>query len=389
MSLNNRRTSQEFQHHFEDIIGIPFTHNNAIKVLKNGDEIFPRMLNAIEKASQKIDLVTYVYWTGDIAEKFSQALASKAQQQVKVSVLLDGYGAQRIEQNLLQLMEKAGVVIRWFRPIRLLHIAKLDNRTHRKILIVDDKVGFTGGVGIATEWEGDARNSDEWRDTHFEITGPAVSGLRGAFIANWAETGDYSVLNINHCPRPALDGTALIQVIRSTTSAGWSDIVTLFHTLINTATASLKISTAYFVVDQQLLDTFKAAVNRGVSIDIIIPGEHIDKELSLLAGQNYFDELIQMGIHIYAYQPTMLHTKIILVDDTLACIGSPNFNQRSKAKDEEIALCVIDKPLLTTLSQQFSDDLTQSERYNLENWQNRSWCLKLRQWLALQLKSQL
>lgn len=375
--------------HLEGILGIPFTSGNHIESLRNGNQIFPAMLDAIKTAKSSIIFATYVYWTGEVAVVFAKNLAQKAREGIIVDVLLDSYGAQLIEQDLLDLMDEAGVNLRWFRPLSSFRIHLLDNRTHRKILVVDGITGFTGGVGIASQWEGDARNKNEWRDTHFRVAGPAIDGLRGAFFANWAETGDLDI-TLNRKPiMHATNGDALIQVIRSTTSAGWSDIVTLFYTLASAAKKSLKISTAYFVLNETMQKMLIECKRRGVKIDILIPGEHTDQQLSKIAGQDMFAALLKAGIGIHQYQPTMLHTKIIIVDDMLACIGSPNFNQRSMAKDEEIALCVISESLIQTLNQDFVNDLRNSYPYDIEKWQNRSFGQRIKEKISSLLKSQL
>jgi cardiolipin synthase A/B len=381
--------NKNLQHHLEGILGIPFTSGNSIQPLRNGNQIFPAMLDAINEAESSIIFTTYVYWKGDIAIQFAHALANKARQGVSVDILLDSYGAKLIQQKLIDLMQEAGVNIRWFRPLSSFRLHLLDNRTHRKILVVDGKLGFTGGVGIASEWNGDARNKNEWRDTHFKIRGPAVEGLRGAFFANWAETGDIDIILNREPIVPFKKGDALIQVIRSTTSAGWSDIVTLFHALISATKYSLKISTAYFVVSETMQALLIACAKRGVEIDILIPGEHTNQQLSKIAGQEMFSDLLEAGIRIYQYQPTMLHTKIIIVDDELVCIGSPNFNQRSTAKDEEIALCVISNDLIESLNNDFDDDIQSAEPYDLERWQNRSYWQRMKEYSAKLFKRQL
>lgn len=384
-----KNLNKNLQLHLEGILGIPFTNGNSIQSLRNGDQIFPAMLDAISGAKSSILFATYVYWTGDIASQFAHALATKARQGLTVDILLDSYGAKLMKQKLLDLMQEAGVNIRWFRPLASFRLHLLDNRTHRKILVVDGKTGFTGGVGIASQWSGDARNENEWRDTHFRITGPAVNGLRGAFFANWAETGDLEIIRNREPILQQENGGALIQVIRSTTSAGWSDIITLFHALVSSTKHSLKISTAYFVVSEKMQGMLIECAKRGVKIDILIPGEHADQRLSKIAGQKMFGELLEAGIRIYQYQPTMLHTKIIIVDDELVCIGSPNFNQRSAAKDEEIALCVMSDDLLKTLNKDFNEDIQKAEPYNLERWQNRSYWQRTKEHLATLLKRQL
>lgn len=390
--MHNRKTpltEDKLKLHLEGLLGIPFTTGNTIERLKNGCEIFPAMLKAIDSASASILFATYVYWTGDIADRFAHALAKKAREGIQVDVLLDSYGAKLIEKPLLELMLSAGVTIRWFRPLSALRVYLLDNRTHRKILVVDGEIGFTGGVGIAAQWEGNATNENEWRDTHFRITGPAVDGLRGAFFANWAETGDLDIVLDRKPITHAHDGKALIQVIRSTTSAGWSDILTLFYALLNAANKTVKISTAYFVLNEPLLSMLIECSKRGVEIDIMVPGSHTDQRLSKVAGQKMFDQLLQAGIRIHQYEATMLHTKIIIIDDLLACIGSPNFNLRSMGKDEEVALCVISQALVNTLSHDFQEDLDRAEPYNLTKWKNRSLLQRCKERFAALFKNQL
>lgn len=386
-SLSNQQQAK--QHYLEGVLGIPFTHGNHIMPLRNGDAIFPAMLSAIESANSSIIFATYVYWQGDIAEKFAKLLARKAREKVIVDLLLDSYGAKSIMQHLLDEMKSAGVNIRWFRPLSSHRLHLVDNRTHRKILVVDNKIGFTGGVGIASEWEGDANNASEWRDTHFKIEGPAVDGLRGAFFANWAETGDLDIILDRVPVQHTQGGDTSIQVIRSTTSAGWSDIVTLFYALIHSAEKSLKISTAYFVLDDTMANALVEAKQRGIEIDIMIPGEHTDQRVSQVAGQEKFSKLLDAGIRIHAYQQTMLHTKIIIVDEDLVCVGSPNFNQRSMSKDEEIALCVINDAFIQALNKDFEDDLSKSQAYDMQAWESRSIWRRISESAASILRKQL
>ncbi len=372
----------------EGIMGVPFTAGNKIEALRNGDEIFPAMLEAITNAKHSIDLATYVYWTGNIAKKFAEILSDRAKAGLKVRLLLDSFGAKAMKQEWIDQMQDAGVIIRWFRPLTSFRIFMMDNRTHRKILITDDKFGFTGGVGIAKEWEGDARNESEWRETHFRLQGPAVAGLNAAFIANWAETGDYKVAQEDYQIAHTQTGDSQIQVIRSTASGGWSDIVTLFHSLISCAQDTIKITTAYFVCDQSIVDAFLKALARGVKVEILLPGDNTDQELSRIAGQGRFTELLEAGASISQYQKTMLHAKIILIDDALSCVGSPNFNQRSMGKDEEIALCIIDRELNKTLSDHFEEDMRSAAKYDLVRWKNRSYWQRQKEWFLSHFRKQ-
>jgi cardiolipin synthase len=359
---------------FENVLGIPFYEGNQIEVLRNGNAIFPAMLDAVEAAESQIDFLTYVYWEGAIAERFAQALGKKARSGVAVNVLLDSFGASAMARDLIELLCEAGVNVRWFRPLSTWKIWRNDNRTHRKILVIDGRVGFTGGVGIAEEWEGDARNASEWRDTHFRIEGPAVNGLRGAFLANWFEADVASSNGLDFAPGDlARTGDVAIQVVRATSTVGRSDIATLIRLMITSAQQRLRIATAFFVPDEHTLDDLCQVARRGVDVSIMMPGPHADSRLSQFAGEATIRALLDAGVSVYSYQPTMLHTKIITVDEGLACIGSANFNQRSMCKDEEIALIVSDPTITRVLDQHFEQDLEACHRITEPNWRRRSY----------------
>lgn len=356
----------------ETAIGIPFVPGNSVKVLRNGNEIFPAMLEAIENAEHSIDFVTHVYWTGDIAVKFAKALAQRAESGVAVRVLLDAFGCHSMDTELIKLMQRAGAEIRWFRPFAQWKVWKWDNRTHRKIMVCDYAIAFTGGVGIASEWEGNARGPDEWRETHFRITGPAVNSIRSGFLSNWSETLESGVPEINHPKRPEKDGSANIQAIRSPSSINWSDIAMLFRVLITKAQTSIDITTAYFVPDEVLTAQLCEACKRGVKVRLLLPGKHTDQRLSQLGGEDHFATLLEGGVEVFQYQRTMLHAKLMVVDDSVAVVGSANMNHRSMAKDEEFCLVIEDATTIVELNQHFDDDLEDSEALDIENWEKRS-----------------
>lgn len=355
-------------------MGIPFTKTNSVEVLRNGDEIFPAMLQAIGEAKHRIDFLTFVYWSGNIAYRFARELSRKAEEGVEVRVILDSFGAAFMPEELHELMEKSGVEIEWFRPIPHWKVWKTDNRTHRKVLICDGKVAFTGGVGIAEEWEGDARNPQEWRETHFRIEGPAVFGLHAAFMENWIETGRPLSIESgwkNDAPQNNRDGV-MVQVIRTSASVRWSDIVMLYQTLILMARHRIRVMTAYFNPDDVIVNLLKEAALRGVEVDIMMPGNHIDKRVARLAGEDSFRPLLEAGVNLWYYQKTMLHSKIIIVDDIVSCIGSANFNHRSMLKDDEINLVAISPVLAERLRGHFEEDLKYCERVDESSWKKRS-----------------
>jgi cardiolipin synthase len=357
----------------EGILGVPATEGNRIDVLRNGDEIFPAMLKSIDGAQHTIDFLTFVYWKGEIGVEFAQHLAARARDGVRVRVLVDSYGAKSMEHSTLELMRHAGAKVHWFRPIHRLHPSQMNHRTHRKVLIVDEATAFTGGVGIADVWRGNASAPDEWRDTHFQLEGPAVDGLRAAFLDNWAETDpEFFHDEIDRFPEQPKPGTAIAQCVRGAAENGWSDIATLFRALLQLAEHRIRITTAYFVPDAELMDRLCEAAKRGVRIEILLPGTYADKRFVQIAAEADYERLLDAGIRIWNFQPSMLHAKVMTVDGQLANIGSANLNSRSTMLDEEINLVVLDEDLVATLDSQFDEDLERSCEIELGRWNHRS-----------------
>ncbi|MFH8708415.1 phosphatidylserine/phosphatidylglycerophosphate/cardiolipin synthase family protein [Streptomyces rubrogriseus] len=367
----------------ERLIGIAATEGNALTVLRNGDEIFAAMLAAIRSAEHTVDMMTFVYWKGDIAHQFAQALAERARAGLRVRLLLDGFGSRLIETEQLHAMESAGVQVSWFRkPLRLSPL-KQNHRCHRKVLVVDEESAFTGGVGIAEEWCGNARNPYEWRDTHVEVRGPAVDGIAAAFAQNWAECHDELFDDrdrfIEHRPQ----GDAIVQVVRGSASFGWQDMQTLIRVMLESAEERFRLATAYFAPDEYFVELLCAAARRGVEVEIVLPGPHTDKRVCQLAGQHFYEELTACGVKIHQYRPTMMHAKVITVDRVAALIGSTNFNRRSLDHDEEVMLAVLDPAFTATLDEHFDDDLAVSELIQAGRWKGRPLVQRARE-LAVQ-----
>jgi cardiolipin synthase A/B len=357
----------------EGTMGVPATEGNAVEVLRNGNEIFPAMLASIAQAKRTVDLLTFVYWRGEIGRKFARALSGSASSGARVRVLLDGWGARTIEKALVDEMSEAGVEVQWFRPLTRLQANKANHRTHRKVLVVDEEVAFTGGVGIADEWDGDARDEHEWRDTHFRIRGPAVDGLRAAFLNSWAEADDTLFdRKIDRFPDQPQPGHTTIQCVRGASTTGWSDISTLFRVLLKLAEERVRITTAYFVPDDRVSTQLTGAAERGVQVEILLPGPHIDKRFVQLAGESSYETLLESGVRIWHFQPSMLHAKIMTVDGVAANIGSANVNARSAKLDEEINLVAWDADLVRILDAQFDTDIERSEEIVAGRWEHRS-----------------
>ncbi|MFJ4849561.1 MULTISPECIES: phosphatidylserine/phosphatidylglycerophosphate/cardiolipin synthase family protein [unclassified Streptomyces] len=370
---------QRLRRRLERLIGVAATEGNELVPLRNGDEIFPAMLEAIRGAEHVIDMMTFVYWRGQIARDFAAALADRARAGVRVRLLLDGFGAKEIEQELLDDMDAAGVQVAWFRKPAWISPLKQNHRCHRKALIVDERTAFTGGVGIAEEWCGDARTPDEWRDTHVEVRGPAVDGIAAAFAQNWAECHDDLFDDRDRFAEHAQPGSATVQVVRGSASFGWQDMQTLIRVVLTSAQERFRLSTAYFAPDSFFVDLLCATARRGVQVQILLPGPYTDQRACRLAGQHHYAALLAAGVDIRQYQPTMLHTKIMTVDGVAALIGSSNFNRRSMEHDEEVMLAVLDETFTGVLDNDFDDDLTRSEAIEADRWKRRPLSQRLKE----------
>ncbi|EXU61787.1 phospholipase [Streptomyces sp. PRh5] len=370
----------------ERLIGVAATEGNALVALRNGDEIFPAMLDSIRSAVNTVDMMTFVYWKGDIARRFAQALAERARAGVRVRLLLDGFGARLIEKDLLAEMDDAGVRVVWFRRPLVLSPLKQNHRCHRKVLVVDERVAYTGGVGIAEEWCGDARNEHEWRDTHIEVRGPAVDGIAAAFAQNWAECHEELFDDRDRFGEHRPEGNAVVQVVRGSASFGWQDIQTLVRVTIESAEERFRLTTAYFSPDAYFIELLCAAARRGVEVEILLPGPHTDKRVSRLAGQHFYEDLLACGVKIYQYQPTMMHAKVITVDGTAALVGSTNINRRSLEHDEEVMLAVLDEEFTGTLDAHFDQDISVSERIREGRWGRRSLLQQAREKAVLPIR---
>lgn len=368
--MNELHGRQRLQLAVEELLGAPPYEGNAVDVFRNGDEIFPPMLEAIAAAERTVEFLTFVYWTGDIATEFATCLSERARAGVEVRVLVDAVGGRSMSGDLVAMMEDAGVTFRWFRP--LTRLQRVGNRTHRKVLVCDESTGFTGGVGIAEEWCGDARDPSEWRDTHFRVRGPAVAALRAAFATNWFETVDDldgARLVARHRAEP--EGDVTVQVLRSQPTYVRSDIGLVLTRLVALAEKRLQITTPYFTPDETFVQKLVDASERGVDVDVLIPGEHIDKRVVQMAAERHYATLLDAGIGVHIYDATMLHVKSMVIDGVSAMVGSANINRRSMDHDDELGLVIHDETVARTLEGHFADDLERSHRLVEGEWSER------------------
>jgi cardiolipin synthase len=367
---------RDLRRRLEALLGIPASEGNDLTLLKNGDQIFPAMLAAIRESQRTIDFLTFVYWKGDIAHEFAHALAERAQAGLDVRVLIDAVGGRLIDSDLIEHMTECGVQVEWFRkPLwqgEALSLWKHNHRTHRKVLICDETVGFTGGVGIAEEWCGDARNENEWRDTHVRVVGPAVDGLSASFAQNWAETGHPLIDDDRRFPDHVLtDGGSVVQVARGSASVSWNDMATVFRVMLESAQERIRMMTAYFVPDDFFQQLLLDAVARGVQVDVMLPGPHADKRVCQLASESIYSTLVSGGVSIWAFQPSMLHAKVLTVDGIASVVGSANMNRRSLNHDEEVVMSVLDPAVTRRLEDDFDAELPRCVRIEPRRWEER------------------
>ncbi len=363
---------QRYRRALEGLLGVPATEGNAVDVLRNGDQIFPALFEAIAAATSTIDFLTFVYWEGSIGRELAALLAERAAAGVRVRVVLDAIGAISMDRDLVGRMAAAGAQVEWFRPVNKARFWESNHRSHRKVLICDEEVAFTGGIGIADEWRGDARGPHEWRDTHFRLRGPAVDGLRAAFVQNWVETGRPLLeAGVDRFPTQPEAGSTVAQVVRGAAQTGWSDVATLVHSLLALARERVRITTAYFVPDEATCRELAATARRGVEVDVLLPGPHVDKRFVQLASQAQYEVLLAAGVRLWSYQTSMLHAKVLTVDGVVASVGSANFTSRSLTLDDEVNVVVFDPEVVGILDGHFEADLEMSERVDPRAWPDR------------------
>ena len=381
--------SPDFERALGSLLGPGIVGGNAVTELLNGDQIFPPMLAAIQGAKKSITFETYIYWSGDIGKQFADALSERARAGVRVHVLLDWVGSAKMDESYLTEMQQAGVQIEKFHKPHWYNLARLNNRTHRKLLVVDGQVGFTGGVGIAPQWMGNAQDPDHWRDSHYLVRGPVVAQMQATFLDNWLKVTGKVLHGEAYFPAIAPAGGQKAQMFSSSPSSGSESMQLMYHLAITAAERSIDLSVAYFVPDELTQKHLMDALARGVRVRFITPGEHTDTETVKAASRATWGPLLQAGAQIYEYQPTMYHCKVMIVDQLLVSVGSTNFDNRSFRLNDEANLNVYDAAFARRQTEVFEDDLKRSRRVTYEEWLNRPLREKAHEKLTGWLRSQL
>jgi cardiolipin synthase A/B len=407
--------SDEFLATITGATGVPILPGNRIDVLHNGDEFYPVMLEEIGRAQASITIEAYIYWAGEIGRRFAEALAAKAREGIPVKILLDAVGSATIGSEILETLEKGGCQLAWYNRIHWYSIGQFNHRTHRKSLIIDGRVGFTGGAGIADVWLGNAQAPGHWRDTQIRIAGPAVTPLQTGFAQNWLKTTGELLSGATYYPeqesegdppsrgsratrrrfgatRPAPRGfgeTGLpVQTVMSSPESGASSVRLMHYLPIVCARRSIYIANPYFVPDQAAIDTLVEARRRGVDVRIMVAGRHNDTWLARQNSRRLYGPLLKAGIQILEYNKTFLHQKTMVVDGLWVSIGTTNFDNRSFAHNEETSVCIKDAELAGFMEQTFRSDMRGCERVELETWQKRGLVTKSLEAVASLLEAQ-
>jgi len=379
----------QFRREMSVMLGPTITHGNQVTALQNGAEIFPAMLAAIRSARHSITFETYIYWSGTIGKEFSEALAERARAGVPVQVTIDWAGSMRLDQALVDEMTAAGVEVKLYRPLRWYNLGRFNNRTHRKLLIVDGRIAFTGGVGIADHWRGRAEDPEHWRDSHFRVEGPAVAQFQAAFNDNWMKITGQVLRGPAYFPELLPAGTMQAQLFIASPAGGSESMHLMYLMAVASAARTIDLAASYFVPDELLIEALIEARRRGVRVRVLLPGPHIDSETVRIASKREWGPLLREGVEIHVYQPTMLHTKMLIVDTAFVSVGSTNFDLRSFRLNDEASLNVFDVGFAAQMTAVFELDLRDATPFSYAMWLARPLKQRIAESVILPFRSQL
>jgi cardiolipin synthase len=370
----------------EAYAGAPIVGGNAVEILLNGEQIFPAIVSAIRSAKRTITYAQYYYEDGPVARDVAEAMAERCRAGIGANVLLDSFGSLNMPGEYVNLMRASGCHVAWFRPLSPLAIRRYNNRNHRRILVIDGRVGFTGGSGVSRKWMGNGRVAHHWRDTDVRLDGPVVEYLQAAFVENWLEATGMVLGGEDYFPR-AIEprGDVYVQVVRSTTGGATTAMYTTLLLALSSARRSVYITNPYFVLDEKMSDALLTTVRRGVQVVVLVPGA-IDHNIVRQASRARFGEMLQAGIKIYEYTPALLHSKTMVIDGSWATIGSTNLDNRSLALTEELNVIIYDRGVARRFEQIFLDDVALSKEVTYEAWKKRGFAAKFLELLALPIR---
>lgn len=381
--------SARFRDEVSALLGAPVLEGNHVRDLQNGDEIFPAMLRAIRGARRSINFETYIYWSGEVGEAFVEALAERARAGVAVNVLVDWVGGLKMEAGSVDRLRGAGVRFHWFHPLHWYTVDRMNNRTHRKLLVVDGRIGCTGGVGIADEWLGNGDRPDRWRDMHFCIEGPAVAQMQAVFEDNWITTTGEVLLGERYFPALPPAGTMAAHVHASSPDGGNENMRLMYLLAIAAARESIDLQAAYFLPGALTTKALEDALARGVRVRVMMPGRWTDSELVMDASRAGWEAMLDAGAQLYRFQPSLFHNKMMVVDRHLTLVGSANFDERSFGLNDEANLGIYDDAFAAHMTAVFEADLSRSTAVDARRWRQRGRWARFREWLATSVAGQL
>jgi cardiolipin synthase len=379
--------SDEFLTSIAGATGAPFVPGNSLQILNDGEEFYPAMLEDIARAEVSITMEAYIYWAGNIGMQFAEALSDRARAGVRVKILLDAIGSSDIGDEIVKILESAGCQIAWYNPVRWYTLGRVNNRTHRKSLIIDGRIAYTGGAGISDDWV-DTPQHEAWRDIQIRLEGPGVTPLQTGYAQNWLESTHELISGPAYYPVLEPAGDLSVLTIMSSPVTGSSNARTLYYLSITSARRSIHIANPYFVPDPAALDALIDAKKRGVDVRVMVPGDKNENWLSRRNAVRLYGRLLEAGVVILEYQPTLLHHKTMVVDGLWATIGTTNFDSRSFAHNEENNVCFYDRPLAEELDAIFARDIERCKRIELAEWRRRGLFWKTQEVIAAFLQEQ-
>jgi cardiolipin synthase len=363
--------SPEFSYKLVATSQAVFYRGNRVEVLANGTAFYPAMLRAISTATQSVNLECYIFQGGKIANQFADALVERATAGVKVTIVADAIGSARMGVALVARLRSAGCRIEFYQPLRWYRLARLNNRTHRELLIVDGRMAFVGGAGIADWWAVADGTTKPWRDTMARIEGPVVTGIQGVFVENWLECCGEILIGDEYFPplSPVGDTTAL--VVKSSPSDRATTSRVVFQLLIDASCREVLIATPYFLPDKALRRLLAETVGRGVRLSVLVPGANTDQRWVRLASRRMYGGLLRAGVRIFEYEQAMIHAKSLIVDETWGVLGTTNIDNRSFEHNDEVNIVMRDEAIARRLITDYNRDVGGSREITLEGWQHR------------------
>lgn len=366
--------SPEFIKEIEALSGSRIEPHTHIQELPNGTVYYPMELKAIATAQKSIDWEAYIFEKGEIAQRIVDALTERARAGVEVNLVLDAVGSLSTPKKFFDGLKQAGGHVSWYHPVRWYNWPRANNRTHRELIVIDGKIGFLGGAGVADHWWHGVKKDPPWRDTMFEVTGDAVRSMQGTFVENWLESsGDILTGEKYFSSTQNADGAVSMVIDSSPSEGGSTRARILFQTLIASAQKTIDITTPYFLPDESLRrELARAVTERKVRVRILVPGKHSDHGMTRSSSRGLYGDLLKAGAEIHEYLPAMIHAKLMVVDGLWCVVGSTNLDHRSFGLNDEVNLAAVDEGLATSIEQDFQKDLSQSRRVTLQEWQSRS-----------------